>query len=64
MDSAMLLVYGAPLALIWGWYIARRQRTERRHAAVRERSAAAGFAERRRCTRSSMRHAASAADPA
>jgi thioredoxin reductase/ferredoxin len=45
MDSAMLLVYGAPLALIWGWYIGRRQRAERRHAAVRERSAAAGLAE-------------------
>lgn len=45
MNSAMLLVYGAPLALIWGWYLRRQQSAERRSVAARERSAAAGFAE-------------------
>lgn len=45
MNSAMLLVYGAPLALIWGWYLRRQQGVERRSVAARERSAAAGFAE-------------------
>jgi thioredoxin reductase/NAD-dependent dihydropyrimidine dehydrogenase PreA subunit len=45
MNSAMLLVYGAPLALIWGWYLRRQQNVERRSVAARERSAAAGFAE-------------------
>ena len=45
MSYAMLLVYGTPLALIWGWYIGRRVRTERHHVAVRERSLAAGLAE-------------------
>ena len=45
MNTAMLLVYGTPLALIWGWYIGRRQRAERRHVAVREQSLAAGLAE-------------------
>jgi thioredoxin reductase (NADPH) len=45
MNYALLMVYGAPLALIWGWYIGRRQRTERRHVAVRDQSAAAGLAE-------------------
>ena len=45
MNSAMLLVYGAPLALIWGWYLRRQQSVERRSVAARERSAAAGFAE-------------------
>ena len=45
MNTAMLLVYGTPLALIWGWYIGRRRRTERRHLAVREQSLAAGHVE-------------------
>jgi thioredoxin reductase (NADPH) len=45
MDYALLLVYGAPLALIWGWYVGRRQRTERRHVAVREQAVSAGLAE-------------------
>ena len=45
MNSAMLLVYGAPLALIWGWYLRRRHSVERRSVAARERSVAAGFAE-------------------
>jgi thioredoxin reductase (NADPH) len=45
MDYALLLVYGTPLALIWGWYVGRRQRTERRHVAVREQAVAAGLAE-------------------
>lgn len=45
MNSAMLLVYGAPLALIWGWYLRRQQNVERRSVTARERSAAAGFAE-------------------
>ena len=45
MNYALLLVYGAPLALIWGWYVGRRQRTERTHVAVRERAVAAGLAE-------------------
>ena len=45
MNSAMLLVYGAPLALIWGWYLRRQQRVERHSVATRERSVAAGFAE-------------------
>jgi thioredoxin reductase/ferredoxin len=45
MDHAALLVYGAPLALVWSWYIGRRRRTERRHAELQERVAAAGLAE-------------------
>jgi thioredoxin reductase/ferredoxin len=45
MNTAMLLVYGTPLALIWGWYIGRRRHTERRHLAVRDQSLAAGHAE-------------------
>jgi thioredoxin reductase/NAD-dependent dihydropyrimidine dehydrogenase PreA subunit len=45
MNSAMLLVYGAPLALIWGWYLRRQQNVERRSVTARQRSAAAGFAE-------------------
>ena len=45
MSYAFLLVYGAPLALIWSWYVGRRQRVERTHVAVREQSVAAGFAE-------------------
>jgi thioredoxin reductase/NAD-dependent dihydropyrimidine dehydrogenase PreA subunit len=45
MNSAMLLVYGAPLALIWGWYLRRQQRAERRSVTARQRSAAAGLAE-------------------
>lgn len=45
MSSIALLAYGAPLALIWGWYVGRRTRAERRHVAVRERNAAAGLAE-------------------
>jgi len=45
MNSAMLLVYGAPLALIWGWYLRRQQRVEHRSVTARQRSAAAGLAE-------------------
>jgi thioredoxin reductase/ferredoxin len=45
MSYAFLLVYGAPLALIWSWYVGRRQRAERTHVAVREQAVAAGFAE-------------------
>jgi thioredoxin reductase/NAD-dependent dihydropyrimidine dehydrogenase PreA subunit len=45
MSYALLLVYGTPLALIWGWYLGRRQRAERRHVAVREQAAASGLAE-------------------
>jgi len=45
MNSAMLLVYGAPLALIWGWYLRRQQSVERRSVTARQRSAAAGLAE-------------------
>lgn len=45
MDHAALLIYGAPLALVWSWYIGRRRRSERRHAEVQERVAAAGLAE-------------------
>ena len=45
MNYALLLVYGAPLAVIWGWYVGRRQRVERMHVAVREQVAAAGLAE-------------------
>jgi thioredoxin reductase (NADPH) len=45
MSYAALLVYGTPLALIWGWYIGRRHRTERRHVAVAERNASSGLAE-------------------
>jgi thioredoxin reductase/ferredoxin len=45
MDYALMLVYGAPLAVIWGWYVGRRQRAERTHIAVRERAIAAGLAE-------------------
>ena len=45
MNSATLLVYGAPLALIWGWYLRRQQRAERHSVAARERSVSAGLAE-------------------
>jgi thioredoxin reductase (NADPH) len=45
MNYALLLVYVAPLALIWGWYGGRRRRAERTHVAVRERAVAAGLAE-------------------
>jgi thioredoxin reductase (NADPH) len=45
MNYALLLVYGAPLAVIWSWYVGRRQRAERTHVAVRERAVAAGLAE-------------------
>ena len=45
MNNALLLVYGAPLAVIWGWYVGRRQRVERMHVAVREQVVAAGLAE-------------------
>ncbi len=45
MNYALLLVYGAPLAVIWGWYVGRRQRVERMHVAVREQVVAAGLAE-------------------
>jgi thioredoxin reductase/ferredoxin len=40
-----LLVYGAPLALILGWYITRRTRIEQLHMAVRDRNVRAGLAE-------------------
>jgi thioredoxin reductase/ferredoxin len=45
MNAAMLLVYGAPLALIWGWYLRRQHSVERRSVSARDRSVAAGFAE-------------------
>jgi thioredoxin reductase/NAD-dependent dihydropyrimidine dehydrogenase PreA subunit len=45
MSYALLLVYGTPLALIWGWYLSRRRRAERAHVAVRDRAVAAGLAE-------------------
>jgi thioredoxin reductase/ferredoxin len=45
MNYALLLVYGAPLAVIWGWYGGRRRRAERTHVAVRERVVAEGLAE-------------------
>ncbi len=45
MTAALFLAYGTPLALIWWWYVGRRQRTERLHVAVRERNASAGLAE-------------------
>jgi len=44
-DHSLLLAYAAPLTLIWGWYLARRQRRERTSLAVREQSLAAGLAE-------------------
>ncbi len=44
-NHALLLAYAAPLALIWGWYLARARRRERHSVAVREQSAAAGHAE-------------------
>lgn len=45
MSYVALLAYGTPLALIWGWYLGRRSRAERRHLEVRERNAASGLAE-------------------
>ncbi|MFO1394283.1 MAG: NAD(P)-binding domain-containing protein [Steroidobacteraceae bacterium] len=45
MDYALLLVYGAPLALIMALYTGRRQRAERRHLEARERSAQLGHVE-------------------
>jgi len=45
MDYALLLVYGAPLALIMALYTGRRRRAERRHLAARERSAKLGHVE-------------------
>jgi len=45
MSYVALLAYGTPLALIWGWYLGRRRRAERRHLEVRERNAASGLAE-------------------
>lgn len=45
MSYALLLVYGTPLVLIWGWYVGRRQRVERTHVAMRQRVLAAGLAE-------------------
>ena len=45
MDYALLLVYGAPLALIMALYGRRRRRAERRHIEARERSASLGHAE-------------------
>ena len=45
MNSALLMVYGAPLALIWGWYLRRQHRAERHSVAARERSESAGFAQ-------------------
>jgi thioredoxin reductase (NADPH) len=44
-DHSLLLAYAAPLTLIWGWYLARRQRRERTSLAVRKQSLAAGLAE-------------------
>jgi len=40
-----LLVYAAPLALIWAWYVGRRRRRERVSADVRQRVVASGLAE-------------------
>jgi thioredoxin reductase/ferredoxin len=45
MSYVALLAYGTPLALIWGWYLGRRQRAERSHIEVRERNASSGLAE-------------------
>lgn len=45
MSYAVLLAYGTPLALIWGWYLGRRRRAEQRHVAVRQQNAEAGLAE-------------------
>ncbi|MFO1406709.1 MAG: NAD(P)-binding domain-containing protein [Steroidobacteraceae bacterium] len=45
MDYALLLVYGAPLALIMALYTGRRRRAERRHIEARERSAQLGHVE-------------------
>jgi thioredoxin reductase (NADPH) len=45
MSYAVLLAYGTPLALIWGWYLGRRHRRERQHLAVRESNVGAGLAE-------------------
>jgi thioredoxin reductase/ferredoxin len=45
MSYAFLLVYGTPLAVIWGWYLRRRRRAERTHVAVRDRAVAAGLVE-------------------
>ena len=45
MSYAALLVYGTPLALIWGWYIGRRHRTERRHVRWLNADASAGLTE-------------------
>lgn len=44
-NDALLLVYAAPLTLIWAWYVARARRRERHSIVMRERSAAAGHAE-------------------
>lgn len=45
MDYALLLVYGAPLALIMALYTGRRRRAERRHIEARQRSAELGHVE-------------------
>jgi thioredoxin reductase/ferredoxin len=45
MEYALMLVYGAPLMLIWGWYLGRQRRVERRHLAAREQAVATGLAE-------------------
>jgi len=45
MQYMPLLVYGAPLALLVAWYVARRSRSEQLHAAVRDRNLSAGLAE-------------------
>jgi thioredoxin reductase/ferredoxin len=44
-DQTLLLAYAAPLTLIWGWYVVRRQRRERASLSVREQALAAGLAE-------------------
>lgn len=40
-----MLAYAAPMALIWGWYLARKHRRERASVAVREHALASGLAE-------------------
>ena len=44
-NYSLLLAYAAPLTLIWGWYVSRTLRRERRSIAMRDQSQAAGFAE-------------------
>ena len=63
-DQTLLLAYAAPLTLIWGWYVVRRQRRERTSLAVREQALAAGLAEPASLHPVIDRPAASAAEPA